>query len=234
MIEKPPNWRDLLTPDFIPKMVEIHETKEIKSVMTKAREGYLYWDVFKHHKLPFELKPAEGWAILKLFYRNPNEETPVMDRDGKKFLYSITKTLSKRLNFIDSHSAGFIRTLSDKPKGFQKEQLIISGLSEEAIASSQLEGANTERKFAKEMIYSGRKPRNTDEKMIVNNYSAIQQVHRLKEFNLTEEILLDIQKALTQDTLKIPTDSGRFRTDEDEIVVMDRTTGEIVFTPPSE
>lgn len=234
MIEKTPNWHKLLIADFFTKAIALNQTNEVRSIMKKAQEDYLYWDVFRHHKFPTELKPDEAWAILKLFYRNHEEETPITNSDGEKFLYSITKTLYKRLSFIDSHSAGFIQTLVDKPKGFQKEQLIISGLSEEAIASSQLEGANTTRKVAKEMIYSGRKPRNIGEKMILNNYSVMQQIHRLKEFDLTEEILLGIQEKITKDTLKDPTDGGRFRTNSDDIVVSDRITGEIVFTPPKE
>lgn len=234
MLEKAPNLHKLLVADFFTKAIELNQTTEVRLIMKKAQEDYLYWDVFRHHPLPAELKPEEAWAILKLFYRNNEEESPITNHRGEKFSYSITKTLYKRLNFIDSHSAGFIQTLTDKPKGFQKEQLIISGLSEEAIASSQLEGASTERKVAKEMIYSGRKPRNVDEKMILNNYSVMKQVDQLKEFDLTEEILLDIQEKITKDTLRNPRDGGRFRTDSDDIVVSDKLTGEVVFTPQTE
>lgn len=235
MIETPPNWRNIFTAqDFFPKAIKLKDTDAVKSILVKAQEQYQYWDVFRYNQFPEELKAEEVWTILKLFYRNNEEETPIAKRNSNKFSFSITKTLYKRISFIDLHSAGFIRTLSDKPVGVQKEQLIISGLSEEAIASSQLEGANTERKIAKEMIYSGRKPRNTSERMILNNYSVMQKVHRLKEFDLTEEILLDIQKSLTQDTLSIPSDSGRFRADEDDIVVMDKLTGEVIYVPPGE
>lgn len=116
----------------------------------------------------------------------------------------------------------------------QKDQLIISGLSEEAIASSQIEGASTSRKVAKEMIYSGRKPRTRDEQMIINNYQVMQRLDDLKELDLSEEILLEIQRRITKDTLDDPRDSGRFRKNEDDIVVSDGLTGEIVFTPPTE
>ena len=47
---------------------------------------------------------------------------------------------------------------------------------EEAIASSQLEGAATTRQIAKEMLLSGRKPIDHNEQMIFNNWVTIQHL----------------------------------------------------------
>jgi hypothetical protein len=47
---------------------------------------------------------------------------------------------------------------------------------EEAIASSQLEGANTTRKLAKQFLAEGRKPRTTAEHMILNNYESMKAI----------------------------------------------------------
>jgi hypothetical protein len=43
---------------------------------------------------------------------------------------------------------------------------------EEAIRSSQLEGATTSRAVAKELLRSGREPTNRSERMILNDYRA--------------------------------------------------------------
>jgi len=45
-----------------------------------------------------------------------------------------------------------------------------------ALCSSQLEGAATTREVAKEMICTGRPPRDTSEQMILNNYMTMQRI----------------------------------------------------------
>jgi Fic family protein len=62
----------------------------------------------------------------------------------------------------------------------------------------------------------------------------MQKIEEWKDLDLTEEMLLDLQKILTDQTMDDPAASGRFRKDEDEIVVHDPITAEIVHTPPDE
>ncbi|MFM6350171.1 MAG: hypothetical protein ACKPFK_34275, partial [Dolichospermum sp.] len=71
---------------------------------------------------------------------------------------------------------------------------------EEAIASSQIEGAVTTRIVAKEMLRQQREPRNQSERMIRNNYITIQRIRELKEENLSSELLLEIQRLITDRT----------------------------------
>ncbi len=139
----------------------------------------------------------------------------------------------QKVSMIDSNTSGFLTADVDKPTSIQKSQLILSGLTEEAIASSQIEGANTSRKVAKEMLLSQRKARTRDEQMIINNYQVMQRLLDWKDLPLSLDILLAIQKNITTNTLEDENDSGRFRTDDDGISVMNRLTGEIVFTPPN-
>lgn len=58
-------------------------------------------------------------------------------------------------------------------------RFIVNSLMEEAIRSSQLEGATTPRVVAKELLRSGRGPRDHSERMIVNNYRTIQYVKEM-------------------------------------------------------
>jgi Fic family protein len=51
---------------------------------------------------------------------------------------------------------------------------------EEAITSSQLEGAATTREVAKEMIREGRQPRDRSERMILNNYLTMQRIGAIR------------------------------------------------------
>jgi Fic family protein len=54
-----------------------------------------------------------------------------------------------------------------------RKSYLINALIEEATSSSQLEGASTTRRIAKEMLRQGRKPKDRSEQMIFNNYHAI-------------------------------------------------------------
>ena len=55
-----------------------------------------------------------------------------------------------------------------------KAKFMVGSIMEEAISSSQMEGANTTRKKAKEIIEKELKPKTKSEQMIVNNYVTMQ------------------------------------------------------------
>ena len=73
------------------------------------------------------------------------------------------------------------------------------------------------------MIQSGRKPKNKDERMIINNFHAMNYVSKHSREYLTMESLLTIQSLVTEETLDNILYSGSFRVN-DEIVVADVIT----------
>ena len=75
---------------------------------------------------------------------------------------------------------------------------------EEAIASSQLEGAATTRQAAKEMLRSGRKPKDKSEQMILNNWESMKYIRSNRNKKLTPERLLELHSILTIDTMRNP------------------------------
>ncbi len=231
MIEKPPKWQKLFTGDLIEK---VQASKEINEILNKAQKEYVYWDKFKYYPFPKNIKPEEAWAFLKIKRSSVECATPIKSNSGDFFTYSLPRSLYQKLNFIDTHGAGLLKSFKDKPSTVQASKYIISSLTEEAIASSQIEGANTTHKVAKEMILSQRKPRNKSEQMIVNNYLAMQRIVEWKDLDLTEQMLLDLQKILTEQTVDDVSVIGRFRTDNDQIVVIDPITGEIAHIPPTQ
>lgn len=105
---------------------------------------------------------------------------------------------------------------------------------EEAITSSQLEGAVTTREVAKEMIRTGRKPRDTSEQMILNNYVTMQRIRELKGRDLTPELVLEIHRLVTEGTLEDPTAAGRYRHPHEERVVGDDYDQIVHIPPPAE
>lgn len=82
---------------------------------------------------------------------------------------------------------------------------------EEAIASSQIEGAATTREIAKRMLQENRKPKNKDEKMIVNNYDTVKYIVDSKKETFTPERILEIHRMITAGTLEKSQYEGNFR-----------------------
>lgn len=231
MMEKAPNWKTNFNPTLFRKALD---SKELQELIKKAEKEYVYWDKFRFYNPPNGFTIEEAWAYLKFSRVTNQENTFVRDKNGESFVFTTTKTMFQKLSYIDSNTSGFLTSEWGKPTDNQKNQLIISGLTEEAIASSQIEGANTSRKVAKEMILSQRKPKNRSEQMIINNYQVMQRLIDWKDLDLNREILLEIQKTITNEAINKTEDSGRFRKNDDDIHVVDPVTQLSVYTPPNE
>jgi Fic family protein len=94
----------------------------------------------------------------------------------------------------------------------------------------------TSSKDAREMIAKWRKAITKDEKMILNNYKAMNFVNSEEFLNkkLTLEWLLELQSILTKDTLEYKNQEARFRKDSDEIVVQNAEWTKTYHIPPEE
>jgi Fic family protein len=103
---------------------------------------------------------------------------------------------------------------------------------EEAIATSQLEGAATTRRIAREMLENNAKPRNHSERMILNNYQAMQWIVNNKDQTITRERILELHWIITKQTLYSSEEEGMFR-QTDDIKVVDTQTGDILHIPPT-
>ncbi len=103
---------------------------------------------------------------------------------------------------------------------------------EEAITSSQLEGAATTRDVAKKMLAEGRKPRDHSERMIVNNYVTMRRIMELKDKPLTPEMVFEVHREISEGALDTADGAGRFRRAEEDIKVSDEIEGTVFHTPP--
>ncbi len=113
-----------------------------------------------------------------------------------------------------------------------RQYLLSNALMEEAIRSSQLEGASTTRAAAKEMIREGRRPRTRGERMILNNLQAMERIEDLATEPLSLEVVLELHRILVDGTLDDPAKAGAFRTDDDNGVVELLHSVESAHVPP--
>jgi Fic family protein len=82
------------------------------------------------------------------------------------------------------------------------------------------------------MLRSGRKPRDLGEKMIFNNYRAMEHLRSLRNEKLTPERVLELHRMLSEDTLDDPGDAGRYRRNDD-VHIVDVRDNTALHIPPT-
>ena len=201
--------------------------------LNATRNEYLYWDKIKYKKPPKNMTAEEFWFMIKIMRKQDANrvESAIRDEQGNYFSWTVYPDLNRILHEVDMQLGGTINSPYVEEK-YIRERFVSRGIMEEAIASSQLEGANTTRKAAKLMILEKRKPRTRSEKMVLNNYRAMTYIEEtLADRDLTIDIIYELHGILTKDTLD-PKDISRIRDDKDDILVCDSINGTIYHIPP--
>ncbi len=232
-LERPPSHKsyiDCITDFAESGLMPIHAAQYQEGIIRAINEDYLYCDKVKY-KVPTKFKeslaPTDLWSIVKEDRRQDRRYIEVVDNG---FYVTNTDFLQEQLHHFDLHLGGSLdgqATISDA----DKHQYLVGSIMEESIASSQIEGAVTSRIAAKEMLRKNRPPRDTSERMIVNNYLTIQHIVETRHEPLTPEALLAIHRLMTDQTMDTPEEAGQFR-QHDDIHVVDAVDGEVVHTPP--
>ena len=200
---------------------------ELKSLFNKINTEYLYWDKVKY-LAPKGVRPEDLWAAVKIIRNSNMKRVQLKDLT---FSFMITEQMQKTLHEFDMNLGGNLGTLNIVPEKDHTFYLV-SSIMEEAIASSQMEGATTTRKVAKDMLRKGRKPSNKSQQMIFNNYQTIDYIINNKDKDFTLENLLEVHKRISSQTMNDVEDEGAFRK-SDDIYVMNEITGEVAHIPPS-
>ncbi len=229
-IEKP-NLDSIDKPSVLKRYTE-NDRKYMSFIFGISEPEYLYWDKIKYKPVPDDLSREEFWYLVKQIRKLSSNPTPIKAENGEYFTWLRLTYTDEFLHKIDVHTGGQIFAPYEAIKEESRQKFIARGILEEAIASSQLEGANTTRRVAKMMILENRPPRNNSERMIVNNYKTMKMLEdEYKNKELSKELLFEIHGMLTKDT--IPTnEQNRFRKDSDDIVVRNSTY--IAHVPPKE
>lgn len=192
---------------------------------------YLHWDELRHRSAPNGVTHEKWWASI-FFARSPlMQDLPLLDKLGRPFRFATPSPVLIDLHHIDRDAAGQIRTPTDSPLQ-EDSRYLLNSLIEEAITSSQLEGASTTRKVAAAMLREGRKPRDHSETMIFNNYRAMEHLRSIKAAPLTPDLILELHYILTENTLEDPADVGRLRRDDGVRVVGGRDHT-VLHEPPT-
>lgn len=211
-------------------------TEKYRKIVNSANQPqYIYWDKFQHKAKDEELSITEQWLLVKIIRDTISIDTPIKSENGKNFRWVKLSIIDEYLHKIDMLMGGKIFPSSKLPIE-NKESFINRGIIEEAIASSQLEGAHTTRVAAKKFISEKRTPQNESEQMILNNYKAMLALEEnFKSRLLSKKFLFELHSILTNKTVK-KSEQKRFRRDSDEIVIQGLIGSEVytAHIPPNE
>lgn len=204
-----------------------------QDIQPTVRGRYMHWDSVRHRTPPDGLSAREWWFGIKLARRPLLRVLPLRDAEGDPFLVAMPDPALEMLHRIDQQASGEIALSEAVTNPATRNRYVVSSLIEEAITSSQLEGASTTRLVAKEMLRTGRSARTRDERMILNNYRAMQSIRGWRDEPLSPERVLELHRIVTEGTLDNPEAAGRLQRLGEERVSVVGPDGNAVFHPPA-
>jgi len=196
---------------------------------TTPEGKYVHWDKLRRYPAPEGVTHEQWWAAIKLARLAMLKPFSLQDKVGGFFVVGSPDPLQRQVSEIDRDLSGRLNFPEELTNDATRDRYRVSASIEEAIHSSQLEGAATTSAVAREMLRSERDPRDRGERMIVNNFAAMQFVREVKNEPLTPGLVCEIHRIVTQGTLDDEAGAGSLRT-RDDILVMDGT--KVLHTPP--
>lgn len=211
-----------------------HLQRLLSTSIGPAPDGrYPHWDELRHKTPPKGFSHQDWWFAVKSARRLLYKPLSLQDKANRPFRFVLADPVLSRLHHIDRDASGQIRLEAPIVNPETRDTYLVRSLVEEAITSSQLEGAATTRQVAKEMLRQGRRPRDKDEQMIANNFQAMRSISERIREPLTPEMILGLHRVLTQDTLDDPSAAGRLRRPGEPIRVVDHRDNRVLYVPPS-
>lgn len=222
-------------PDLSTLLTEITAAKRTTEVF--GRRGrldsrkYFHWDELKFRTPPEGLSIREWWAALKLDRMAAQRFIDLTDKKGEPFGFMTPDLATELLHAIDRGGGTLIQIPEPVTNPDERDRYVVRSLMEEAITSSQLEGAATTREVAKKMLAEGRAPRDRSERMILNNFLTMRRIMELKNEPLTPQLVLDVHRLIAEGALDVADAAGRLRTPGERVEVSDNE-GQVLHAPP--
>lgn len=196
-----------------------------------AKGRYLPYDELRH-RVPKKLQPELVWELVKLARRRQYHFALPVGNQARRCPYTLTPSMQRAISLTDRHTTdAALEWMTSKIGEAKQFQYLLNDLVEdEAISSSQLEGAATTTLAAKDMIKRKRKPRTLDEKMIVGNFHMMKAAWELRHQDLSPDLIAQIHATGVDGIDDEQYTPGAFRQNDD--VVVEGSDGEIVHRPP--
>lgn len=192
---------------------------------------YQHFDKLRF-RIPQGLDHVLVWSLVKLARERQLSDVVMLGAPAHRCQLLLTPAIHAATSECDRHTTAAALEWMSSKIGEQKHvtYLLNDLIEDEAISSSQLEGASTTTKVAKDLLKRRRAPRNPDEKMILGNYRMMQFVWENRARALSADLIAEIHQVGVENIDDEHYYPGVFRVN-DEIVVQDGD-GNVVHSPP--
>jgi Fic family protein len=205
---------------------------DVVEFVRRSNDSYVHWHKLRYYRrIPDGFDVNLSWLAIAMSRIQQYQAIPIQFI-GSQLVYWSPPQHLEWLHEIDKQGGGMLGSRSTHIASNDNDRYLVNALMEEAIASSQLEGAATTRPVAKQMLREGRKPQSKAERMIFNNYRAILEIRDRRHDRLSPELLKHLHSILTKDTLDDSSGEGNFRKSQDHVVVEDSYTHDVLHHPP--
>jgi Fic family protein len=232
MISKPPS--ELIISPF--QHIAENEPEKIDEYLglfspVDSKGRYLHYDEFKY-RVPKELDANVSWSIVKMARNRQLKSILSIGEPLKHCKFYLTPSIQKAISETDRNTTSASLEWMCSKIGEEKhlEYLLNDLVEDEAISSSQLEGAATTTKVAKDLLKRKRKPRSPDEKMIVGNFKMMKFAWDNRHKDLSVDLILALHQEGVDNIDNDNYTPGVFRV-TDDVEVVD-SEGNTVHTPP--
>lgn len=157
------------------------------------------------------LSREEWWCAVRTARAATARPTPFTMKDGTRLTFNLPDRFLRLNEDITAQARGQVELPGEVATQGTRDRYLINSLYEEAITSSQMEGASTTRRDAKKMLREKKSPRTRSERMILNNFLALEYVRDHVTDELTPEFICEVHRIVTDGTLDNPSDAGRLQ-----------------------
>jgi Fic family protein len=217
------NWQSVLQKALADNTINIHEiaaeNSEIAAELKNANEVYEYWDKVKYTVLPENISAELFWSILK--FRRSGLYAEKIKLGVNSFKYLINPEILKKIAFLETFNIKTELSLDEE------NEYCANAKMEEAIASSRLEGADIDRKYAKEMLRANMSAKNESERMVISNYKALDFIEKHADEELSVNFIKQIYSIIMDSD-----DTDIFRKDTQNVRVVDIKDDAVLYEPP--
>lgn len=237
MIKPPPAPKDL--PQNVFKVLgEEHRDKIseyldlYKPVDDQGR--YLHFDQLRF-RLPQDIDHNLAWAVIKSARSRQYSDLLPIGESTRWCKFILTPTAQKAISITDRNATtAALEYMSSKIGEETHFKYLLNDLIEdEAISSSQLEGAATTTRIAKDMLKKNRKPRTPDEKMILGNFRMMKFAWENRRRHLSLDFIKEIHSIGVEGIEDKKYSPGKFRV-TDDVIVEDSDGNAVHYPPPAE
>lgn len=119
-----------------PEMLSMLADPKMQKLVVKYNKEYVHWDELRHRKLSVESEKL--WVLIKSARMMQAKR---LEFGGWTFQYVLSGETQRQLHLLDTKGAGSLESGPGSVSAADRKRYIVNSLMEEAIASSQLEGA---------------------------------------------------------------------------------------------